>query len=116
MIDINLATIIVFLISLVISAIIIYFVTKIFEEKEGKEGFGTALLAAFIGSIIYAAAYYFLRPELGWLASLIGGIVWLIALGSLYNIGWLKALVIAVIIWIIAAIVGIFLPTMIGPL
>ena len=113
MIDVNLATLIVFLISLVISAIIIYFVTKIFGEKEG---FGTALLAAFIGAIIYAAAYYFLKPELGWLASLIGGIAWLIALGFLYGIGWLKALGIAIIVWIIAAIVGIFLPTMIGPL
>jgi hypothetical protein len=96
-----------------VSAIIIYFVTKIFGEKEG---FGTALLAAFIGTIIYAATYYFLKPELGWLASLIGGIAWLIALGSLYGIGWLKALGIAFIIWIIAAIVGIFLPTMMGPL
>ena len=114
MIDVTLATVIVFLISLIISAIIIYVVTKIFGEKE--EGFGTALLAAFIGAIIYATAYYFLKPELGWLASLIGGIAWLIALGFLYGIGWLKALGIALIIWIIAAIVGIFLPTMIGPL
>ena len=113
MIDINIATIIVFLISLIISAIIIYIVTKIFGEKEG---FGTALLAAFIGAIIYAAAYYFLKPELGWLASLIGGIAWLIALGFLYGIGWLKALGIALIVWVIAAVVGIFLPTMIGPL
>jgi hypothetical protein len=113
MIDVNLATIIVFLVSLVISAIIIYVVTKIFGEKEG---FGTALLAAFVGAIIYAAAYYFLRPELGWLASLIGGIVWLIALGFLYSIGWLKALVIAAIVWIIAAVISFVLPTVIGPL
>jgi hypothetical protein len=113
MIDVTLATVIVFLISLVVSAIIIYFVTKIFGEKEG---FGTALLAAFIGAIIYAATYYFLRPELGWLASLIGGIAWLIALGALYSIGWLKALVIAVIVWIIAAVVSIILPTVTGPL
>ena len=113
MIDVTLATVIVFLVSLVVSAIIIYVVTKIFGEKEG---FGTALLAAFIGAIVYAAAYYFLRPELGWLASLIGGIAWLIALGALYGIGWLKALVIAIIVWIIAAIVGIFLPTVAGPL
>jgi len=113
MIDVTLATVIVFLVSLVISAIIIYVVTKIFGEKEG---FGTALLTAFIGAIIYAAAYYFLRPELGWLASLIGGIAWLIALGALYGIGWLKALAIAIIVWIIAAIVSIFLPTIVGPL
>jgi hypothetical protein len=114
MIDVTLATIIVFLISLVISAIIIYVVTKIFGEKE--EGFGTALLAAFIGAIIYAAAYYFLRPELGWIASVIGGIAWLIALGFLYSIGWLKALGVAIIVWIIAAIVSFVLPTVIGPL
>ncbi|MCX6668118.1 MAG: hypothetical protein NTV74_07820 [Euryarchaeota archaeon] len=113
MADLTLATVVVFFISLVISAIIIYVVTKMFGEKEG---FGTALLAAFIGAIIYAATYYFLRPELGWLASLLGGIAWLIALGVLYSIGWLKALVIAVIVWIIAAIVSFVLPTVTGPL
>src|SRR4030043_172061 len=113
MIDITLAAIIVFFISLVISAVIIYVVTKLFGEKEG---FGTALLTAFIGAIIYAVTYYFLSPELGWLASLIGGIAWLIALGFLYSIGWLKALAIAIIVWIIAAIVSIFLPKIVGPL
>jgi hypothetical protein len=113
MADLTLSTVILFLISLFVSAIIIYVVTKIFGEKEG---FGTALLAAFIGAIIYALTYYFLRPELGWLASLIGGIAWLIALRGLYNIGWLKALGIAIIVWIIAAIVGFVLPTVTGPL
>jgi hypothetical protein len=113
MIDVTLASVIVFLISLVISAIIIYVVTKIFGEKEG---FGTAILAAFIGAIIYAVAYYFLRPELGWVASLLGGIAWLIALGFLYSMGWLKALGIAIVVWIIAAVVSFFLPTVIGPL
>jgi hypothetical protein len=108
-----LETIILFVISLLISAIIIYIVTKIFGEKEG---FGTALLAAFIGTIIYTVAYYFLRPELGWLASLIGGISWLIALRFLYSIGWLKALGLAILIWIISAVVGFFLPTVTGPL
>ena len=113
MIDVTLASVIVFLISLVISAIIIYVVTKIVGEKEG---FGTAILAAFIGAIIYAVAYYFLRPELGWVASLLGGIAWLIALGFLYSMGWLKALGIAIVVWIIAAVVSFFLPTVIGPL
>jgi len=113
MADLTMATVIIFLVSLVVSAIIIYIVTKIFGEKEG---FGTALSAAFIGAIIYAATYYFLRPELGWLASFIGGVVWLIALRVLYSIGWLKALVIALIVWFIAAVVSFVLPTVIGPL
>jgi len=50
MIDVTFATVIVFFISLFISAIIIYVVTKLFGEKEG---FGTTLEAALIGAIIY---------------------------------------------------------------
>ena len=113
MVDLTLTTIILFFVSLIISAIIIYIVTKVLGEKEG---FGTAIMAAFIGSIIYAVIYYFLRPDLGWLASIVGGIVWLVALRALYSIGWLKALIIAMIIWILAAVVSIVLPTVIGPL
>jgi hypothetical protein len=102
-----------FFVSLIISAIIIYVVTKILGEKEG---FGSALLAAFIGAIIYAGVYYFLKPDLGWLASVIGGIAWLLALRALYSIGWLKALIIAIIVWILAAVVSFVLPTVTGPL
>ncbi len=111
--DITISTIILFFVSLIISAIIIYVVTKIFGEKEG---FGSALLAAFIGAIIYAGVYYFLKPDLGWLASVIGGIAWLLALRALYSIGWLKALIIAIIVWILAAVVSFVLPTVTGPL
>ncbi len=102
---------IVFAISLVISAIIIFAVTKMFGETEG---FGTALFAAFIGALIYGVAYFLIGS--GVWASVIDGIAWLIALGSLYNIGWLKSLVVAVFVWLIAGIVGYFLPTVMGPL
>jgi len=94
-----------FLISLVISAIIIYFVTALFGEEEGA---GTALLAAFIGAIIYGLVYFFLNN--GLLGAVVGGIGWVIALGSLYDIGWLKAAVIAVVVWLIATVVSWFLP------
>lgn len=100
-----------FLISLVISAIIIYLAAKLLGEKEG---FGTAILAAFAGAIIFALVSYFIG--IGWVAALIGGIAWLIALGSLYKIGWLKSFVIAVVIWIFATIVSLVLPTIAGPL
>jgi len=115
-----LEAVILFVLSLLISAIIIYFVTKIFGEKEG---FGTALLAAFVGAIIYTALYYIFGsiPDLvglKWVASLLGGIGWLISLRFLYSIGWLKALGLAIIIWIISAVVGYFLPILAttGPL
>lgn len=100
-----------FLVSLVISAIVIYLATKLFGETEG---FGTALLSAFVGALIFATASYFMGS--GWVAALIGGIAWLIALGSLYRIGWLKSFVIAVVIWVFATIVSLVLPTITGPL
>ena len=111
---------ILFVISLIISAIIIYIVTKIFGETEG---FGTALLAAFVGAIIYTAVYYIFGSiselaGLKWVASIVGGLGWLVALRFLYSIGWLKALGLAIVIWIISAVVGYFLPTLAttGPL
>ncbi len=100
-----------FLVGLVISTIIIFVVTKLFGEKEGV---GTAFVAALVGAIIYALAYFLLGQ--GLLAGLIGGFVWLLALRGLYNMGWLKALVVAVVVWIAAVIVGFLLPTAIGPL
>lgn len=111
---------ILFVISLIISAIIIYIVTKIFGETEG---FGTALLAAFVGAIIYTAVYYIFGSiselaGLKWVASIVGGLGWLVALRFLYSIGWLKALGLAIVIWIISAVVGYFLPSLAttGPL
>ena len=115
-----LETAILFVLSLLISAIIIYIVTKIFGETEG---FGTALLAAFVGAIIYTILYYIFAniselAGLRWVASILGGFGWLIALRMLYKIGWLKAFGLAVIIWIVSAIVGYFLPSLAttGPL
>lgn len=100
-----------FLISLVISAVIIYLAAKLFGEREG---FSTALLASLIGAVIFGLASYFLG--VGLIASLVGGIAWLIALGSLYEMGWLKSLAVAVVIWVFSAVVSVVLPTIGGPL
>jgi len=104
-------TVIFFLIGLAISTIIIYVITKLFEQKEGV---GTAILAALVGAVIYALAYYFLGE--GLLAALIAGFVWLLALGSLYSMGWWKALGVAIVVWIVAFFVGFIFPTVVGPL
>jgi len=109
--EILVETLIFFLVGLIVSTIIIYVITKLFEEKEGG---GTALLAALVGTVIYALAYYFLGE--GLLAALIAGFVWLLALGSLYNMGWWKALGVAIVVWIVAFLVGFILPTVVGPL
>lgn len=104
-------SIILFVISLIVSTIIIYVVTKLFGEKEG---IGRAFLTAIIGTIVYSISYFLFGNS--WLASIVGGFVWLIALRGLYDIGWLKALGIAVIVWIAATLVGFVLPTATGPL
>jgi hypothetical protein len=103
-------SILAFIIALVISTIIISVVTKIFGEKEG---IGTAVLAALIGTAIYTVGYHLLGQ--GWIAAFIAGIVWLLVLQFLYKIGWLKSFVIAFLIWIAATIAGWFLPTLTGP-
>ena len=91
--------------------IIIFIVTKLFGERESIK---RAFITAVIGAVIYTVVYYLLGN--GLLAAILGGIVWLISLRSLYKMGWLKSLVVALIIWIIASIVGVLLPTVSGPL
>lgn len=108
--DITILTILAFIIALIISTLVIYVVTKLFGETEDIK---TALIAAVIGTVIYAVVYFLMGH--GLIAAIIGGIAWLIALRALYKIGWLKSLAIAVIIWILTSIVGWFLPTLMGP-
>jgi hypothetical protein len=120
---IGLSVVLSFIASWIVSSVIIYIVTKFFFKQ--KEGIGTAFLAALVGAIVYSAVSLILGIGLlstantiignGLLAALFGGIAWLIALGSLYKIGWAKAFVIAIIIWFCTYIVGFVLPTLTGP-
>jgi hypothetical protein len=102
---------VIFVVGLAISTVIIYVTTKMFGQKEG---IGRAFVTAIIGAIVYSILYFIFGS--GWIAAIVGGIIWLIALRALYDIGWLRALVIAVIVWIAATIVGLLLPTATGPL
>ena len=91
--------------------VIIYVVAKLLGETEDIR---TALIAALMGTVAYTIVYYLLGTS--WIAALIAGIVWLLALQYLYTIGWLISLIIAVAISIVTTIVGWFLPTLMGPL
>ena len=99
-----------FIVAMIVSTIIIYVITKLFGQTEGII---TALIAALAGTVIYTIVYYLLGN--GFIAAFIGGIVWLVALQFLYSIGWLKALVIAVIAWLVTGFVSMYLPTLAGP-
>jgi hypothetical protein len=102
-------SILTFIIGIIVSTIIIYIVTKLLGEKEGIK---TAFFAAVIGSIAFGIVHLFAN---GLIAAAIGGIIWLFALKWLYNMGWLKTIVVAVILWVVASIVGVILPTGTGP-
>ncbi len=104
-------SIILFLVGLLISTAVIYLVTFILGQRRSIK---LAILTAIIGSIVYGIAYIALGN--GFLSAVFGGIAWLLALKTIYRMGWLKALIVAVIVWIITAVIGTLLPTAIGPL
>lgn len=106
----TLTAVIMFVIALIISAIVIYVITKVFGETEDIK---TALIAALIGTVIYSVIYFVIGQ--GLIAAFIAGIAWLVALQKLYSIGWVKSLIIAVVIWIVTSVVGWFLPVLTGP-
>ena len=100
-------TLLTFIVALIISTVIIYYVAKFFGAKDSLT---TALLAALIGTAVYTIFYYVLGN--GLTAAFIAGIVWLLALQKLYTIGWFRALIIAVFVWIVTSIDGLFLPVL----
>ena len=57
-------------------------------------------------------AYYIFGN--GLISSLVGGVIWLVALKVFYNIEWFKAFMIAVVVWISATVIEFLLPTVPG--
>jgi Na+/melibiose symporter-like transporter len=101
------STLLSFIVALIISTVIIYYIAKFFGAKDSLS---TAVLAALIGTAVYTLFYYVLGQ--GLLPAFIAGIVWLLALQKLYTIGWFRALIIAVFIWIVTSVIGWFLPVL----
>jgi hypothetical protein len=104
------SSVLIFVIGLVVSTIVIYFVSRFVGTKRGLK---VEFFTAIIGSLIYAIVYFLVGN--GLLAAVLGGIAWLLALKGLYKIGWVHALIMAIIIWIITSLVGVLLPTAPGP-
>lgn len=103
----NVSTLLSFIVALIISTVIIYSIAKF---SGAKDSLTTAVLAALTGSAVYTIFYYVLGQ--GLFPALIAGIVWLLALQKLYTIGWFRALVIAVFIWIVTSVAGWFVPVL----
>jgi len=109
--NLSATSIIIFLVGLLVSTLVIYVVTLFMRQRRSMK---LSLFTAIIGSIVYGIAYVLLGN--GYLSAVLGGIAWLLALKAIYHMGWLKALIVAVGIWIITTVIGVLLPTVIGPL
>ena len=70
-------------------------------------------LAAFSGTLIFSIFNNLFVNNI--IKSIIGGAIWFFALKIIYKMKWLKTLLIAFIIWIVASLVGILIPTLPGP-
>ena len=108
--NLSATSIIIFLVGLLVSTLVIYVVTLFMRQRRSMK---LALFTAIIGSIVYTIAYVLLGNS--FLSAVLGGIAWLLALKAIYHMGWLKALIVAVGIWIITTVIGVLLPTAIGP-
>jgi hypothetical protein len=104
-------SIVLFIIGLFVSTVVIYLTTLLIGKRRSLK---SALFAAVIGSIVYYIVYVMFGN--GFLSAVLGGIAWLLALKAIYRMGWLKALIGAIAIWIITTFVGVWVPTAIGPL
>ena len=81
-----------------------YVVTLVMRQRRSIK---LALFTAIIGSVVYVIAY--VRLENDFLSAVLGGIAWLLALKAIYHMGWLKALIVAVVILVITFIIGVLL-------
>jgi len=97
--------IILILVGLLISTVVIYLVTFILGQRRGIK---LAFLTAIIGSVVYGLTDALLGNDL--FSAVLVGLAWLLALKTIYRMSWLKALIVAVIVWIITTAIGTLLP------
>jgi len=71
-----------------------------------------ALFTSIVGLIVYWIANYLWENTL--VSAFLGGIAWLVSLKTIYRMGWIKALIVAVGVLIIAYIVAAELSRAIG--
>lgn len=81
------------LVVLLLTALFIHFAAKLLAESEG---YGTALLVAFVGGLLANLVSYFVKGILGLVLAVF---VWALVAAAAYHTRWLKGLVIGVLAW-----------------
>lgn len=99
-----------FLVTLVVSAIVLWIAQKIVLPGRKEQSFVSVLALAFVWSIIdIILGYIFAFLPLGILEWIIELIIWIWILKAWFDVGWLTASVISIVAWIISMILGFFL-------
>ncbi|AEA12528.1 hypothetical protein TUZN_1047 [Thermoproteus uzoniensis 768-20] len=97
------------LVGWIVSTIAVWIALKIYPGRQKNESLAGAAVTALVGALIF----WFFRAVVG--IPLIGGIlallVWLYVLRKLQGVGWLGAAALALLIWLINGLLGLFLPT-----
>ncbi|ABL78512.1 conserved hypothetical protein [Thermofilum pendens Hrk 5] len=97
-----------FLVGWIVSGIAVWLALKLFPGKQKAESIPGAFLTALIGALIFWV-FKVLHIPFGTLLAIL---VWLYALRKIQGVGWLGAAVLAVLVYLINALFGLFLPTL----
>ena len=97
-----------FLVSLIISTFVLWAAQKIVLPESKERSFVSVLVLAFLWSIIGEFVTELLKgiPLIGGILALV---VWIWVLKSYFDIGWMSAIAISFVAWVLIIIVGIVL-------
>jgi hypothetical protein len=104
---ITLDSLVKFLLGWLVSTVAVWLALKIYPGKQKRESLVGAALTALVGAIVF---WLFKLVEIPF-GTVIAWVVWLYLLKRLQGVGWLGAAVLAVLIYIVNAVLGFFLPT-----
>jgi len=108
--DLSISGLLSFIVTLVVSAVVIWLAQKIVLPREKEKGIISVLALAFVWSIIeFLLSFIFSIIPLGVLEGLIVLILWIWVLKSWFNVSWLQAAGISLVAWIIMLLIGFFL-------
>lgn len=99
-----------FLVTLIVSSIVIWLAQKIVLPREKEKGFPSVFALAFIWSILESVLnFVFSFTPLGFLEKLITLLLWIWVLKVWFDVGWLKAAMISLVGWLIMLLVKLLL-------
>jgi len=98
------------LVGWLVSSFAVWLALKIFPGKQRREDFVGAMITAAVGALVYWFFHAVFRIPV--ISGILGFFVWLYALRKIQGVGWLGALALAILIYIINGVLSLFLPAL----